>query len=481
MLIPVPGFAGKRSVGVCHALAGIAVCLASVFATNPANAQDATSLFEAAEAIRLSATSSDELGEALSLYKKAAELGKHASYYRIGTIEDTLGNHAEAVAAFKLGGESGSLSSLIALAEGHARGHFGDLSDPAQGVPVLDALARESKSQRASYLLASLYESGIGVERDMPRAMALYTELADQGYARALRKLGRFHLKGSSDAGLPQDADRAIDLLKRSVAEGSTSARRDLGLALLNAGRAEDALKAIRQAAASGVPGAQADLANGHYRQLFGALSDKAQGRAQLAKLAEAGDAYAAKYALRHHERKSRRITEMDLPKVLGALEDHADAGSGLAARTLARAYRKLSFLIPDNRAKLATLVRDHSVELGPEPLAAEQVSVLYDKNDHRASRIAVLDYLEGLDGPGYASGALRLRSIERQAYVFLVQKELAARGFYSGPVSGIANRSTIRAILSFCDAQGYSETCIHGPLSFQSSALIMQSLEDGS
>lgn len=444
-----------------------------------AEAQSAQLLYEEAESIRLSSSNEADLQRALELYQRAAEQGKNAALYRLGVLHAKFGNFPEAIAAYEESVFRGSSSGQIALAEGHARGTFGTFSNTSLGVPELERIVAEQQNDRAAYLLAQLLETGTGTARNTARSTAIYSELAENGYARALRQIGRLHLRGNHVTNTPKDLRKALDFLERGIAAGSSSAKRDYGLALIQVGRKEEAFEVLSDAANSGVPGAEAELANGHYRGWFGALSEEKTGRTLLNNLVENGDLYAIRYALIHHERRSRRLTELDLPEVLNSLEQQSDLGSEFAARMLAGAYRNLRSHISDDRSKLAKLVEDHAVELGPEALAAETITVLYDKNDYYGSRLASAEYLEGLDTVGLAKGALRLRSIEPRAYVFVLQRQLKSRGMYSGSVNGLATRSTLRAILRFCRQEGYFDVCTHGPISHASATRIMQSLED--
>lgn len=449
-------------------------CASSVLA-----AQSGEELYSQAEELRLSATTDDVLREALALHLQAVDQGKNASHYRIGLINLELGKHKAALDAFNLASELGSGSARTMAAVTHANGGFGELSDPSLGVPVLREMARLESGQRAAFELARLYETGVGVETDPVRAVSMYQDLAERGNARAQRQLGRLYLKGADKAELAQSVEKAVALLRRAVENGSDSAKRDLGLALIETRDFSGAKTALEDAAANGIAGATADLANAHYRNLLGPLSNETQGRSDLKTLAEAGDIYAIRHALVHYERRSRRIEDLDVDKVVNHLWGATEKGNGAAARALARYYRKLGWMMTDEKRHMKRLTSEFGDVLGEEALVAENVTLLYDRDNHRASQRKVIEYLESLDTPGFANGLLRLRAIEPQAYVRILQRELKRHGFYRGYETGMATRSTILAILRFCKEEAIYDTCIHGPTMFESARLISEALEE--
>ena len=57
------------------------------------------------------------------------------------------------------------------------------------------------------------------------------------------------------------------------------------------------------------------------------------------------------------------------------------------------------------------------------------------------------------------------LRSIDRNAYTYVLQQELKANGFYDGPINGMMSKRTVRSALEFCQDLGVLATCNFGPL----------------
>ncbi len=114
---------------------------------------------------------------------------------------------------------------LVALAElGDTRSMVGlaymrlnpeaDSFDPAEAVGLLTRAA-EAGSPEAQFELAKLYERGLGVPQDFPRALALYQQAADQDFADAINDLGFLYYQG--ELGLTADADAALKLFERAA------------------------------------------------------------------------------------------------------------------------------------------------------------------------------------------------------------------------------------------------------------------------
>ncbi|WP_146590987.1 caspase family protein [Puniceibacterium confluentis] len=113
-----------------------------------------------------------------------------------------------------------------------------------------DAAARGDL--RAMVSLAQLYETGTGVDPDPARAMELNRTAAEGGSLDAMINLAVTMLEGGGDS------TDAIALMKRAAAEGSATARYNLGV-LAQDGQVDspaDALKYFTDAAHDGAPGA---------------------------------------------------------------------------------------------------------------------------------------------------------------------------------------------------------------------------------
>lgn len=81
------------------------------------------------------------------------------------------------------------------------------------------------------------------------------------------------------------------------------------------------------------------------------------------------------------------------------------------------------------------------------------------------------------LSSPPTAEEIQQLGADNANAYVFLLQDYLRSTGGYDGVVNGQLTNATIRAIVAFCQDQGFVETCIRGPLLPESIAAVSRAL----
>jgi TPR repeat protein len=82
--------------------------------------------------------------------------------------------------------------------------------------------AAESGNPDAQLQLATLYRSGMGVERNDEEAVRWYTRAAEQGVVEAQSSLGFMHRSGR---GAPRDEVRAYFWLSLAAENGDTDAR----------------------------------------------------------------------------------------------------------------------------------------------------------------------------------------------------------------------------------------------------------------
>lgn len=76
-------------------------------------------------------------------------------------------------------------------------------------------MATEKGDPEAMYELAKLYEKGVGVQQDVPKAIALYRQSAELGFADAINDLGFLYYQGAD--GLPRDPKKAVDLFLQAA------------------------------------------------------------------------------------------------------------------------------------------------------------------------------------------------------------------------------------------------------------------------
>lgn len=126
----------------------------------------------------------------------------------------------------------------------------------------------------AAFNLGNLYEDGLGVEKDIPRALAYYRRGADNGSQKAVFRLGVLYWFGAP--GVPRDMAEGRRYLALAAADGDQEAARYLRAAsdtpvtddplaaadaATAAGRLEEAARLLTAAAEAGNPRAQTRLA----------------------------------------------------------------------------------------------------------------------------------------------------------------------------------------------------------------------------
>lgn len=455
---------------LCFALGlGVSVAALSALAQGTQSTQET---YQTAETLRKSASSDAELRRSLEIHQKLFEQGEKKSLLRIAQVQMELGEHAKAATAFEIAANSGSGFARFLLAKNHATGAFDTFSNRDLGLGMLQDMAQSETPDRAQMALADLYASGNGGTPE--QAFELYKTLGENGSARALWKTGQYLLDGKTVDTNPMASANAF----QAAAEGGFDyALIGLSRAQITLGDFEGAKQSLDQAVDKGVKNAEAERAMAHFQGKLGTWSDKALGRSGVIALAQSGDTSAASVVLRNHERRSTRMNDANVSQIVQALEGKMQSGDRKATSVLARAYLKLRPFIRNARAKHATLVEEHLVNLPKTQRMAERVSAEYDFANHARSARKMTEILKSSSGEAYTKAALRLRGIEKTSYVYLLQSEMRDLGAYSGSISGKMTRSTINAIFAYCKAQNIFDTCKHGPVTYESSLLISKAI----
>ena len=117
-------------------------------------------------------------------------------------------DEAEQLAALAAVGDTRSLLGLAYMQLNPVSDRFA----PVEAFGLLTEAA-EAGSAEAQYELGKLYEDGIGTDADTARALALYRQSADQGFADAINDLGFLTYQGG--LGLRPDPDAALVLFEQ--------------------------------------------------------------------------------------------------------------------------------------------------------------------------------------------------------------------------------------------------------------------------
>ena len=101
------------------------------------------------------------------------------------------------------------------------------ISDSLNYKVVYDwASSHVGNNTTAQFLLGRCYERGEGVEKNLSKAVELYTKAADQGYAPAQCYLGRRYVMGE---GVEKNLSKAVELFTKAADQGNAWAQCKLG------------------------------------------------------------------------------------------------------------------------------------------------------------------------------------------------------------------------------------------------------------
>ncbi|UZD89585.1 hypothetical protein [Cognatishimia activa] len=353
-------------------------------------------------------------------------------------------------------------------------GHFKILSTSAICLCLAMPLsAMDAAEIKEAYNMAETLRKTASTEADLAKALDIQQGLYDQGNRKSLLRMAQLQVAlgqgedalksftAASDAG--SGYARHLLAVHHARSDFGAVSQPDVGLATLKEMAAQQ-------------DGQRAQLALAELYQ-DGIGGSRADANAIFADLALAGDSRAAKIVLRSHEKRSTRVQGLDVVGVVSAMEANLEKGDGRAADVLARAYLRLDRYIPNAAKRHRDLVANH-IDLLPESKQlAEIVSAEYDYLNHSASARKLTAQLEPATGEPFVKAALRLRGIEKTAFVYLLQKELAALDAYSGPATGKLTTRTIRSVFAYCRKNDIFETCKHGPVNYDSSLLIARAI----
>jgi uncharacterized protein len=164
-----------------------------------------------------------QLPEAISAYRKAADKGSTSAMVELGVLLAIgSGVPKDEVQARKLferaaeGGNPRGAANLAALPNAGAAP-----ADPAKARALL-AKAAEANSAEAQYQLGLMTADGVGGPADDVAARALFEKAATQGHAGALERMGAF---AQSGRGGPQDASAAKAYYEKAAALGNEEAK----------------------------------------------------------------------------------------------------------------------------------------------------------------------------------------------------------------------------------------------------------------
>jgi uncharacterized protein len=164
-----------------------------------------------------------QLPEAMSAYRKAADKGSTSAMVELGVLFGTGAgvpkDEAQARKLFERAAEAGNPRGVTNLAALSNSG--GAASDPVKARALLTRAA-ETNSAEAQYQLGLMVTEGVGGPKDDVGARALFEKAAAQDHPGALERMGAF---AQSGRGGPQDSGAAKAYYERAAALGNDDAK----------------------------------------------------------------------------------------------------------------------------------------------------------------------------------------------------------------------------------------------------------------
>ncbi len=175
-----------------------------------------------------------DLGRSLDLYRRAAALGSRSAQYRLGRLLSAGGgikqNHTEAAKWLQLAANQGDQEAAELLASlgtdtSKKKLSEGELAFNSKNYLRAAAIWRKEAEEgdvAARTRLAWLYESGLGVERNLEEAARLFRLSANAGDSEAQYALAVMLRTGS---GISKNTEEALYWLSIAAAGGHISAQ----------------------------------------------------------------------------------------------------------------------------------------------------------------------------------------------------------------------------------------------------------------
>ncbi|MBE1292331.1 MAG: hypothetical protein GJ677_07555 [Rhodobacteraceae bacterium] len=321
-----------------------------------------------------------------------------------------------------------------------------------------------TKTDKQRYALAEALRLGSEGRTDAKAAFGQMHRLAESGYGRAQARLAYYHLKG---IGTEVDQEAAARWYRAAIEGGRESARASYAKLLMAMEQPAAALEQLDLAAAQGIERAQALRAAYHYQNRFGPASDPAFGREELTRFAKAGDLNSMRIVLAAMQAGAR--FDVDAEQLLQRMVDVARTDTG---KTGGRAAESLLRLWRGNRDADVMALRAEMVaheSLRGRARAEDQLYLARDSvrtsAQERAFRTTARDIVKATDPADFQRAFVVVARLDKNAYVYVLQEELKARGYETGPATGVFNTKTLQAVTQFCKDTEMQSVCRLGPL----------------
>lgn len=163
---------------------------------------------------------------AAEYWERSAKLGNVNAQYALGKLwlENGIGDPEQAVAWIVKAADAGNAAAQYALGKFYRDGEYVQ-RDIAKALELF-TLSAEQKNEYAAYQLGRLYLAGEDIPKDMAAAVKWLTFSSDLGNQYAQYALAKLYLAGED---VPQDISRAVELFTQSANQKNEYAEYQLG------------------------------------------------------------------------------------------------------------------------------------------------------------------------------------------------------------------------------------------------------------
>lgn len=357
----------------------------------------------------------------------------------------------------------GNVAALRRLGDRYREGEEFGL-DPKKSIAIYEEAASKADA-RAFSRLGEIYLAGKLVTADVPKGIALLEQALEMGDTSAAVRLGDVY----RDKMEPKlDPRRAMDYYEMAAKAGDVRAFGRLGDSYRDGEVAKiDRVKAdlqYRKAIELGDERARIKLAK---LLLQGSNAQQKAGIKVLQSAIDRGDSDAVKLLAMAHMRGEG--VPRDPAKALRILEDKAKSGDSLSALTLIQLQ-----LTPaakggaGNVAGARLALRDYSPILPAEDIRTETLMLEFAAPFNAARVDALVAEFAALELEHKRAAVTRLRAININYYVAVMQDMMKRNRLYEGPISGQLSSASIVAFARMCRLQQKETECREGPLSYR-------------
>lgn len=358
----------------------------------------------------------------------------------------------------------GNISALRRLGDRYRDGaDFG--LDPRKSIGIYEEAASKSDA-RAFTRLGEIYLAGKFVDTDVPKAVTLLEQALKMGDSSAAVKLGDVY-RDKIDAQL--DPAKSLEYYEIAAKGGDARAFVRMGDIYRNGEivkpNREKADLQYRKAIELGDNSAQIKLAK---LLLQGSAAQQKTAIHVLQPAVDRGEAEAVKLLALSY--LAGEGVPRDPEKARTMLEKRARTGDGDAALTLVQIE-----LSPDAKDGAANVeaakqaLKNYASILPPEATRTEHLMIDFAAPFDTVKIDGLVEKYNTLELENRRAVMTRLRALNINYYVAILQDMMKRSRLYDGPVSGQLSAASIVSFARMCQLQNKEKECLDGPLSYRS------------